>query len=161
MALYDTWCYLPLAGFLTFDREEEQYLFCYMLRPGLASAKQGCLGMLKRLLTKLRAAFPDARIRVRLDPGFSGAQLYEFFEAEKTGIHCLHGKKQGALCLGRTGLRDRQGRCRTGYQDYLRRRRSLQGKVLAACATRHYQGPDYDPPPSPTEGESPLPVDQH
>ena len=64
---YDTWCYLPLAGFLTFDREEEQYLFCYMLRPGHATAKQGCLGMLKRLVPKLRAAFPGARIRVRLD----------------------------------------------------------------------------------------------
>ena len=26
---YDIWCYLPLAGFLTFDDEVEQYLFCY------------------------------------------------------------------------------------------------------------------------------------
>ena len=25
---YDTSCYLPLAGFLTFDDEVEQYLFC-------------------------------------------------------------------------------------------------------------------------------------
>ena len=31
---YDTSCYLPLAGFLTFDDEVEQYLFCYVLRPG-------------------------------------------------------------------------------------------------------------------------------
>lgn len=26
--LYDSWCYLPLAGFLTFDNEPDQYLFC-------------------------------------------------------------------------------------------------------------------------------------
>lgn len=79
---YDCRCYLPLAGFLTFDAEPEQYLFCYMLRPGIAQAKQGCLGMLKRLLPKLRKAFPRARIRIRLDAGFTGRELYQFFEAE-------------------------------------------------------------------------------
>ena len=80
---YDTWCYLPLAGFLTFDEAVEQYLFCYVLRPGNAAAKHGCIGILKRLLPRLRRAFPGARLRIRLDGGFSGPELYEFFEAEK------------------------------------------------------------------------------
>ena len=80
---YDTWCYLPLAGFLTFDDEVEQYLFCYALRAGNAVAKQGCIGVLKRLLPRLRQAFPKARLRIRLESGFSGPELYEFFEAEK------------------------------------------------------------------------------
>ena len=31
---YDSWCYLPMAGFLTFDEEVEQYLCCYVLRGG-------------------------------------------------------------------------------------------------------------------------------
>jgi len=79
---YDTWCYLPLAGFLSFDDEPEQYLFCYMLRPGNAPAKRGCLSLLRRLLPRLRKAFPKARIRMRLDAGFSGPELYDFFEAE-------------------------------------------------------------------------------
>lgn len=79
---YDSWCYLPLSGFLTFDNEAEQYLFCYMLRDGHAVAKQGCLGMLKRLLPKLREAFPKARLRIRLDSGFSGTELYDWFESE-------------------------------------------------------------------------------
>ena len=81
--LYDRWCYLPLTGFLTFDKEVEQYLFCYMLRDGKAPAKQGCLEMLKRLLPRLRQAFPKARIRIRLDAGFSGPEIYEFFEAQR------------------------------------------------------------------------------
>jgi hypothetical protein len=81
--VYDSWCYLPLAGFLTFDDEPEQYLFCYLLRSGIAAAKQGCLGMLKRLLPRLRHAFPKARIRIRLDAGFKGPELYEFFESER------------------------------------------------------------------------------
>ena len=80
---YDTWCYLPLAGFLTFDEEVEQYLFCYVLRPGNAAAKHGCIGILKRLLPRLRRAFPRARLPIRLDGGFSGPELYAFFEAEK------------------------------------------------------------------------------
>ena len=79
---YDCRCYLPLAGFLSFDAESEQYLFGYMLRPGNVQAKRGCLGMLKRLLPKLRQAFPRARIRIRLDAGFTGRELYQFFEAE-------------------------------------------------------------------------------
>ena len=39
--------------------------------------------MLKRLLPRLRRAFPRARLRIRLDAGFSGLELYEFFEAQK------------------------------------------------------------------------------
>jgi hypothetical protein len=81
--VYDAWCYLPLAGFLSFDAEPEQYLFCYMLRPGNAPAKLGCLPMLKRLLPRLRRAFPKARLRIRLDAGFSGSELFDFFEAER------------------------------------------------------------------------------
>ena len=80
---YDSWCYLPVAGFLTFDNEPDQYLFCCVLRAGNATAKHGCLGILKRLLPRLRKAFPKARIRIRLDAGFAGSELYEFFEAER------------------------------------------------------------------------------
>jgi len=79
---YDSWCYLPQAGFLTFDDEVEQYLFCYVLRPGNAPANQGFIGILKRLLPLLRQAFPKAQLRIRLDSGFCGPEQYEFFEAE-------------------------------------------------------------------------------
>ena len=54
---YDASCYLPLAGFLTFDDEVEQYLFCYVLRAGNVAAKHGAIGVLKRLLPRLRGAF--------------------------------------------------------------------------------------------------------
>jgi hypothetical protein len=80
---YDTWCYLPLAGFLTFDDEAEQYLFCYVLRPGNAPAARGCPGVLKRLLPRLRQAFPKARIRVRLDGGFAAPEVFAFLESER------------------------------------------------------------------------------
>ena len=94
---YDSWCYLPLAGFRSFDNEPDQYLFCYMLRSGSAVAKIGCLGMLKRLLPRLRKAFPKAKIRIRLDAGFTGPELYEFFEAERLEYVVCMGKNSVLL----------------------------------------------------------------
>src|SRR5271156_4825800 len=79
---YDTWCYLPVAGFLTFNEEPEQYLFAYVLRPGNVGASVGALGILSRLLAKLRAAFPRARLRVRLDGGFAAPEIFDFLERE-------------------------------------------------------------------------------
>lgn len=79
---YDTWCYLPVAGFVTFNHEPEQYLVSYVLRPGNAPATRGAIGILRRLLEQLRAAFPRARVLVRLDGGFAASELFEFLEAE-------------------------------------------------------------------------------
>ena len=79
---YDSWCYLPVAGFLTFNDESEQYLFAYLLRPGNVGAAVGALGILSRLLPRLRAAFPRARLRVRLDGGYAAPEIFAFLERE-------------------------------------------------------------------------------
>ena len=63
---YDTWCYLPTAGFVQFDDEPEQYLFAYVLRPGNANAKLGAIGILRRILERLGRGFPKAKVLVRL-----------------------------------------------------------------------------------------------
>lgn len=80
---YNSWCYLPAAGFITFDKEPDQYLFCYVLRAGNAPAKQGAIGILDRIIERLRSAFPKARILVRLDGGFGGPELLNFLEESK------------------------------------------------------------------------------
>ncbi len=79
---YDSWCYLPMAGFITFNHEPEQYLFSYVLRPGNAPATRGAIGILRRLLERLREAFPRARVLVRLDGGFAAPEIFEFLEQE-------------------------------------------------------------------------------
>jgi hypothetical protein len=79
---YDTWCYLPLLAFLTFNDEVEQYLCTAMLRPGNAPATRGALGLLRRVLPLLRLAFPRARFLVRLDGGFATPELFAFLDAE-------------------------------------------------------------------------------
>ncbi len=78
---YDTWCYLPLVATVTFNAEPAQYAVAAVLRPGNAPAKLGARGLLRRLFAKLRAAFPTAILRVRLDGGFSGNPLFKFLEA--------------------------------------------------------------------------------
>lgn len=78
---YDTWCYLPLVATLTFDDEARQYLVAAMLRPGNAPATAGVPGLLRRLIPKLWRAFPQARVRVRLDGGFATPALLDELDA--------------------------------------------------------------------------------
>ena len=77
---YDSWCYLPLLAFLTFDKEPEQYLCAAALRPGNAATHAGALTLLKRIVGRLQERFPKARILVRLDGGFAAPELFEFFD---------------------------------------------------------------------------------
>ncbi len=79
---YDSWCYLPLLAFVSFDREVEQYLCAAVLRPGKAQAPDGTLSVLCRLLPLLRSAFPKARFLVRLDGGFACPEVFDFLDAE-------------------------------------------------------------------------------
>src|SRR5205809_1077394 len=80
---YDTWCYLPMVAAVTFNEETEQFAAAAVLRPGNAPALRGARGLLRRLLRQLRAAFPSAVFRVRLDGGFASAQLFAFLEREQ------------------------------------------------------------------------------
>ena len=79
---YDSWCYLPLLAFLTFNDDVEQYLCAAILRPGNAPATRGARGTLIRLLDMLRVAFPRARFLVRLDGGFATPEMLDRLDAE-------------------------------------------------------------------------------
>ena len=79
---YDTYCYLPMVGFLTFNHEAEQYLVTAVLRPGNVPGSAGAVGLLRRLIDRLRKAFPDAKIRVRLDGGFAAPEVLDFLDCE-------------------------------------------------------------------------------
>jgi len=77
---YDSWCFLPLLGFLSFDDDPEQYLFHARLRPGNATATRCVAPLLRRTVARLRRCFPRARIRVRLDGGFAHPRLFDLLE---------------------------------------------------------------------------------
>jgi hypothetical protein len=77
---YDCRCYLPMLVFATFDDESEQYLLAAVLRPGNAPVKLGAIGLLRRIIARVRKAFPKARIRIRMDGGFACPEMFEFLD---------------------------------------------------------------------------------
>jgi hypothetical protein len=79
---YDGYCYLPVVAFLTFDKESDQYLVGAVLRPGNAGGSRGAVGILSRLIVRLRQAFPKAKIRVRLDGGFAAPEVLDFLDGQ-------------------------------------------------------------------------------
>jgi Transposase DDE domain group 1 len=79
---YDTWCYLPVMGFVSFNDEPEQYLCAAVLRPGNVTAAVGAVGILRRLIGLIRYFLPGVRIRVRLDGGFAHPAVLDLLDAE-------------------------------------------------------------------------------
>jgi hypothetical protein len=79
---YDTHCYLPMVGFLSFNEEAEQYLVAAVLRPGNAPGSAGAVGILRRLIRRVKEAFPEASLRVRLDGGFACPEVLDFLDGE-------------------------------------------------------------------------------
>jgi hypothetical protein len=135
---YDTWCYLPLLGFVTFDDEREQYLVLALLRPGNSPAKRGAISRLRTLFRKLRAAFPAARLRVRLDGGFAGEDLLAFLEAESVEYVVALGRnrrleKRAQRLMGKVRMRSKAsgetehafGETRYAAQRWSRKRRII------------------------------------
>lgn len=80
---YGHFCYLPMLGFVSFNDEPDQYLFAAVLRSGVASARDGACGVLRRILAILRRSFRKARIMVRLDGGFAGPEMFDFLEVQR------------------------------------------------------------------------------
>jgi hypothetical protein len=97
---YDSWCYLPLLAFVTFDTEVEQYLCAAVLRPGNAPATRGALGVLRRLLALLRIGFPRARYLVRLDGGYATPAVLKALDAEP-GLDYVVAMAQNAVLARR------------------------------------------------------------
>jgi hypothetical protein len=79
---YDSWCYLPVMGFVSFNDEPEQYLCAAVLRPGNVTAAVGAVGLLRRLIGLIRYFLPGVRVRVRLDGGFAHPAVLDLLDAE-------------------------------------------------------------------------------
>ena len=113
---YDTWCYLPVVATVTFNDEAEQYAVAAVLRPGNAPASLGARGLLRRLIRRLRDAFPHAPLRVRLDGGFASPPLFAFLEAQ--GVEYLVAmasnarlEKRARRLMGKARMRSKASGC--------------------------------------------------
>ncbi len=71
--------YHPL---LVFDGETGQVITA-ILRPGTAHAGHGALAILKRIVARLRARWPEVTIELRADAGFAKPEIYAWCEAQR------------------------------------------------------------------------------
>jgi hypothetical protein len=75
---YEEHMYHPL---LVFDGQDG-FPLAAVLRPGNTHASKGGLAVLKRLIKKLRQAYPKALILFRADAGFAVPGLYDYLEEQ-------------------------------------------------------------------------------
>jgi Transposase DDE domain group 1 len=80
---YGHYCYLPLYIFCG------ECLLCARLRPSNLDASAGSVQELKRIVTQIRAVWPEVRIVVRGDSGFCREELMAWCETE--GVDYLLG----------------------------------------------------------------------
>ena len=111
---YDTWCYLPVLGFVSFNHEVEQYLCAAVLRPGNVTAAVGAVGILRRLIQLTRYFLPGARIRVRLDGGFAHPDVLAFLDAQP-GVEYVVAMAKNAVLKRKAKPAMRQARKRSRH----------------------------------------------
>lgn len=76
---YDQYMYHPL---LVYDADTGEMITA-VLRAGNRHASYGVVAILKRIVAKLKAVFPNTEIIIRGDAGFAIPALYEYCEQEK------------------------------------------------------------------------------
>jgi len=145
---YDTWCYLPLIATVTFNTEPIQHVVAALLRPGTGAPTRGVRGLLRRLVTKLGALFPRARLRVRADAGFADAKLLAFLDA--VGVEYVLGlagnrrlDKRVRRLLGRARMQARAtGETATRYSEtrYAARRWDRKRRIIMKAEMLCYPG---------------------
>jgi len=79
---YDEHCFLPLLVTAQVHGGPHELLVA-MLRPGNVHASHYALPVLKRLVRKLRDAWPEVRILLRGDNGFGIPAIYDWCEKER------------------------------------------------------------------------------
>ena len=78
---YGCHCYLPLLVYLTAD-DGEQELVAAVLRPGNVHAGHRLVSVLKRLVPRLKRAFPGTELVFRGDGGMALPAVYDYLEDE-------------------------------------------------------------------------------
>lgn len=78
---YDQYMYHPLV---IYDADSGD-LITTVLRPGNKHASNGVIKILKRIIKRLKEAFPGTELIIRGDAGFAIPELYEYCEGEKIG----------------------------------------------------------------------------
>lgn len=129
---FESHIYHPL---LAFDGDTGQ-LITAILRPGNTHASGGTLSILKRIVGRLRAAWPGVEIEIRADAGFAIPTIYDFCEGEgisytialitnprlqEMAAPCLEEAQERYEAAGEKVKSLSEGRYRAGSWDHHRR----------------------------------------
>lgn len=93
---YDSYCYLPLYVFCG------QQLLCAYLRPSNIDAAKHAAAILKLLVVRLRARWPNVRIVFRGDSGFCRQRILNW--CERSGVHYIVGLARNARLQAQVAL---------------------------------------------------------
>lgn len=133
-AFYGSSCYLPMVTTIQFGREPEHYAVAPLLRPGNAAGDANALAVLKRLLPRLRARFPKAKIRVRMDGAFATPAVFEWLEANRLGYAIAMAKNEVLM------------RFAAPWLDLVRQRAQFSGRTEKTYVAAWYQAGTWDRP---------------
>jgi hypothetical protein len=145
---YDTYCYLPLLGFLSIDDEPDQNLFHARMRPGNARCYRSVIPTLRRTVALIRRKFRKARVMVRMDGGFYHPRVLEVLDELKV-VYVVGMAKNAVLSriagswmtIGRT-LAAREDRTTTLFGEGRYRARSwpCKRRVVLKAEVLHFEG---------------------
>ena len=132
---YDNYCYLPLYVFCG------EHILCARLREANHDASFGCLAELRRIVTQIRAAWPEVKIILRGDSGFCRNELMSW--CENNGVEFVFGlarnqrlrRSSGSRCMKPPGSGTRPANRRGSLASSAikpRRRRKEAGTASGA-----------------------------
>jgi hypothetical protein len=102
---YDCHCFLPLLVYVTAD-DGEQELVASVLRAGNVHAGHRLVSVLRRVVDRLKVAFPEAEIVFRGDAGMGSPAVYDFCEDAGIAYVISLAKNSRLLDFGGDILRD-------------------------------------------------------
>ena len=120
---YDGYCYLPQYVFCG------EFLLAAQLRPGDVGAMSGAMGLLQKIVTRIRQRWPDVRITIRGDGHFSDDRLMSWCEATP-GLEFLVGMPSNARLL----------------KEVQEAQRQMAAEFAAAKQSDEGSGPQQEPP---------------
>jgi len=97
---YGCHCYLPLLLYATADEGEEE-LVAAVLRPGNRHAGHWVAALLRRVVARLRAAFPETAIVFRGDAGMALPEVYDY--CERAGVGYVISLPRNSRLLAKAG----------------------------------------------------------
>lgn len=103
---YDEHCYLPLLVFAQADGEGEQELIGALLRPGNVHGGHRAMALIRTLVRRLRAAFPECVIELRADSALARPEIYEGCEQLATPYTMSLPKNERLIAMAQPWRRD-------------------------------------------------------